>query len=347
MKKGFKKILQPVLTISTVLIILIMAVYIGSVDINIGEITEIITGGQTDMSSASAIIILQLRLPRVLLAFIVGACLALSGVILQGILKNPLADPYVIGASAGSSVGAAIAIIVTFKAGAELARSFWGISIIPLFAFLCSVLTVLTVYRIARVGNRVPVITLLLAGVAMNSILSSLLSLLIYFNDDAIFHPLIYWLMGSFSGSSWQQVLAVLPYPIICGIYLAAKADILDMFALGEEKAQQLGVSVEREKFLLLIFASLLTGVAVSVSGVIAFVGLIIPHIVRMIFGPKSLGLMVRSVLFGGCFVVMADVIARSLLNVEIPVGIITSLAGGPFFIYLLRKEQSANWGVN
>lgn len=321
-----------------------IALNVGSVKVGIDDLLHIIPNEGEDLS-VNATIILHLRLPRIVLSFLVGGSLALSGCILQGILRNPLADPYIIGASSGASVGAAVAIIFLSELSIGF-NSFLGLGITPILAFLGAVITVLVVYRVSRVGNQVPVVTLLLAGIAISTVLSALMSLMLYFSDDII-QPLIYWLMGSFSSRGWQHVLAILPYPIIGFLLVYRKAFVLDAFTMGEDKAQQLGVNVEREKRMLLVISAFLTAAAVSVSGVIAFVGLLVPHVIRLIFGPRHQQLSWRSIVWGGNFMILADALARTLLSpTELPVGIITSLCGGPFFIYLLKKEQGRYWQI-
>lgn len=257
---------------------------------------------------------------------------------MQGLLRNPMADPYVIGVSAGASVGAAAAFVLLGSIG--WGGSALGLGITPLFAFVGAALAVTIVYLIARVGNRVPIITLLLAGVALNTVLSAVLSVLIYFAQRHL-QALIYWLMGSFAGRGWVHVGAILPYFLIGSVIALCFARDLNALSLGEEAATTLGVPVERVKLLLLLAATLLTAGAVAVSGIIGFVGLLIPHLIRLLFGPDHRLLLPASALLGASFLVLADLLARSLLpTVELPVGVLTSLAGGPFFLYLLRRRE-------
>ncbi len=321
----------------------VIALHVGAVKISVAEIFNILFQGGTNTSTVAETIILNYRLPRIVLAFLVGGALSLSGCVLQGILRNPLADPYIIGSSSGASVGAAVAIIFL----AELSigyNTFFGLGITPVLAFIGSVTAVLLVYRISKFGNTVPVVTLLLAGIALSTVLGALMSLILYLSDDIV-QPLVYWLMGSFNARGWVHVAAILPYPIIGFAIIFKKSFVLDVFAMGESKAKQLGVNVEREKWILLIVSALLTAAAVSVSGVIGFVGLLVPHIVRLIYGPQNRQLSWRSAIFGGNFLILADTLARTVLSpAELPVGIITSLCGGPFFIYLLKKQQGKYW---
>ncbi|MDD4549544.1 MAG: iron chelate uptake ABC transporter family permease subunit [Syntrophomonadaceae bacterium] len=282
------------------------------------------------------IIILTIRFPRVVLAALVGAGLALAGATFQGLFRNPMADPFIIGVSSGAALGAVTSIIVF---------SVLNISIhfgIPIFAFVFSVMTIFMVYNLARVGGKVPVMTLLLAGIAVSSLLSALVSLCIFFSGNQL-HQVVFWLMGGFSGRGWDYVYMFIPYGVIGSTVIFIYARELNAMLLGEEPAQHLGVEVEIVKRRLLIAAALLTGACVSVSGLIGFVGLVIPHIVRIIFGPDHRILLPAVTLTGASFLVIADALARVVIApVELPVGIITALIGGPFFIYLLRRQKTA-----
>jgi len=211
----------------------------------------------------------------------------------------------------------------------------------PGFAFVFALLTIFLVYKLARVGDRVPVMTLLLAGIAVSSLLSALVSLGLFFSGDQL-HQVIFWLMGGFSGRGWDYVYMFVPYGIIGATVIFIYARELNAMLLGEEPAQHLGVDVERVKSRLLIAAALLTGACVSVSGLIGFVGLVIPHIVRILFGADHRTLLPAAALSGAAFLLIADAVARVVLApVELPVGIVTALVGGPFFIYLLRRQKN------
>lgn len=331
-----------VLVLATAAMI-VLATGIGSVRIPAGEVMQVLWKKLMQLLRSvpftepvpHEIIVWNLRLPRALLAASVGASLAVAGGLMQGLLRNPMADPYVIGVSSGASVGAAAAFLLLGSIGWQT-----GLAITPLFAFAGAVAAVILVYLVARVGNRVPVITLLLSGIALNTVLSAVLSVLIYFTNRQL-HALIYWLMGSFSARGWEHLAMVLPY-LALGIGLALYvARDLNALSMGEEAAATLGVSVERTKVLVLLASTLLTAGAVAVSGIIGFVGLLVPHITRLLFGPDHRVLLPASALLGASFLVLADLLARSLLpNVEMPVGVITSLCGGPFFLFLLRRRE-------
>jgi len=278
-------------------------------------------------------ILFNLRLPRILLALLVGAGLATAGVDMQGLFRNPMASPYVVGVSSGSSFGAALAMLI-----------FPGIFSVPAGAFIFGVITTFLVYRISFKRGKVATETLLLAGIAVGFFFSAITSLLMYTAASDI-HRLVFWIMGGFWNSSWLRLLAIVPFvgfgvPAIC--YFARDLNIMQ---LGEESAIHLGVEVEQVKKILLIFASLITASCVSVSGIIGFVGLIIPHITRLLVGPDHRVLIPATALVGGIFLLWCDTLARTVIApVELPVGIITACFGAPFFIYLLIKSKRGSY---
>ncbi|MEW6082026.1 MAG: iron chelate uptake ABC transporter family permease subunit [Bacillota bacterium] len=282
-----------------------------------------------------ASIILQIRLPRVVLSGLVGASLAVAGATFQGIFRNPMADPFVIGVSSGASLGAVLAIVLGLQAG------FLGLGAVPLMAFTGALGSILLVYSISRVQGRLPVLTMLLAGIAVGSFLSALVSLAVYFSNQQI-HQVVFWLMGGFSGATWQYVRLAVPYVAVgCAACLVYARD-LNAMVLGEDTAVHLGVDTEWVKRALLGAASLLTATAVATSGLIGFVGLIVPHVIRLVAGPDHRVLIPASALAGAAFLVTADAMARTVIApTELPVGILTSMFGGPFFIYLLRRRKN------
>ncbi|MCF8010222.1 MAG: iron chelate uptake ABC transporter family permease subunit [Clostridiales bacterium] len=280
-------------------------------------------------------IVFNLRLARVILALLVGAALATSGVVLQGLLQNPMGDPYILGISSGAALGATTAILF------GLGNYMLGIFTIPAMAFLGGAGTTFVVYNIAKVGNRVSMSTLLLAGIAVGSFLSAVASLTMVISGENL-HQVIFWLMGGLSNRGWKHVMILLPYIIIGIIPMILYSRDLNVMLLGEESAQHMGVEVEKLKKIMLGVAALVTASAVSVSGIIGFVGLIIPHIVRLLVGPDHRVLLPASALLGAIFLAVADTLARVVAApLEIPVGIITALCGGPFFLYLLRKKKN------
>jgi iron complex transport system permease protein len=283
-------------------------------------------------------ILLQIRLPRVILAAAVGSALAVSGAAFQGLFRNPMADPYVIGISSGAALGAVAAMLT----GIRLEVS--GLGAVPLFAFSGGILTIILVYGLARVGRTVPVMTLLLAGIAVSAFLSALVSLLIYYSGERL-HLVIFWLMGGLSGASWEKVQVMAPYALAGYLCISLFARELNALLLGEEAAQNLGVEAEKVKKYLLIGASLLVAAAVSAVGIIGFVGLVVPHLLRLAAGPDHRFLIPASALLGAVLLVVADTLARVVVApAELPLGIITSLAGAPLFIYLLKKRKKLRY---
>lgn len=279
-------------------------------------------------------IILDIRLPRVILAGLVGAALATAGATYQGLFRNPLADPYLIGVAQGAALGA----IIGFVLPPTWHR--FGFGIIPLLAFIGALVSTVIVYNLARVGKTLPVTTLILAGVALGALLGSIVSYLIISSEEKM-HGIIFWLMGSFSLSQWSEVKVILPYVIVGVVIILVYARPLNIMQLDEEQAQQLGINVERIKLILLAAATLITAAAVSFVGTIGFVGIIIPHAVRLVWGADHRFLLPLSVLTGAIFLILADLIARTVLApTEVPIGVITALTGAPFFLYLLRRRR-------
>jgi len=283
------------------------------------------------------VIFFELRLPRVLGAALVGLGLATAGVLFQGLLRNPLADPFVMGTSGGASLGAIVGLVI----GTPL--HLLGFGIVQLTAFAGALAAVALVYQIARVGGRTPVITLLLAGFAVSAIFGYAGSFLLIVNDRLqLSLPRIYsWLLGGVAVDSWSQLAIAGPLALLAALAASGLARSLNALSLGEDGASRLGVAVARDARLVIITGSLLTATAVSVSGLIGFVGLVVPHVVRLLWGPNHRLLLPAAGLAGAIFVVLADLAGRSLLPpTEIPVGILTAFIGGPYFLYLLRRTR-------
>ncbi len=277
------------------------------------------------ITDGSITIIRSVRLPRVVLGFLAGASLAVCGAGFQGIFKNPMVDPFVLGVSSGAALGAAIGIVLHFGT--------------TLLAFVGAFLTITLVYNISKIGKKVPVATLLLSGIAVSQTLSATMSIIMILNKQSM-DQIMFWTMGSLNGKGWGQIITVLPYSLLGIALLLTTCRELDIMLTGEETAIQLGVNVESLKKRVLFASTVITAAVISVTGIIGFVGLVVPHVVRMITGPKHRVLMPLSLLFGGTFLIICDTAARSMAVWEIPVGIITSLCGGPFFIYLLRRMK-------
>jgi len=318
----------------------VLAVALGAVAVPPGDIARMalarLAPGRLPVTwtPGDEVIVFTLRLPRVVAAALVGGALAVAGVVFQGLLQNPLADPYIIGTSGGAALGATIALSLPVQA------LWFGFGLVPVLAFAGAMLAVLVVYNIARVGARAPVVTLLLAGFATSSMLAAVMSFLMLVSG-ATLRRIILWTMGGLAVTGWSQVTIVAPLVLGAMFVAGLFARDLNAFLLGEEEAAYLGVNVERRKLTLLLLGSLLTGAAVSLSGLVGFVGLVIPHVARLVLGPDHRLLLPASALVGAAFLVLADLLARSLLApTEIPVGIVTALIGAPFFIYLLRKSK-------
>jgi iron complex transport system permease protein len=329
------------LALAAVLASVLLGVSQGSVDIPFTTVVRILAWkvlglGTADWSQAWENIVWEIRLPRVLLAGLVGATLAFSGAGYQGILRNPLADPYLIGVAAGAGLGATIVIV------SGVPYAFGTLSLLPPAAFLGALLAVSLSYGLARSGGAVPSVTLILAGVAISAAASSAMSFLIIANHEQAVSVLS-WLLGGFNTATWQKVGIVLPYSLVGAATVLAGARLLNVLQLDDEEAQQLGVPVERVKMIVIVAASLATAAAVSVSGLIGFVGLIVPHSVRLLWGFDYRRLVPMSMAVGAVFLILADLAARSLLpSSEVPVGIITAICGAPFFLWLLRRHRRA-----
>lgn len=283
---------------------------------------------------AEEAVVLQIRLPRVVLASLIGACLAVAGATYQGMFRNPLADPYLIGVASGAGLGAVIALAL------PLHPALYGAGAVQWLAFAGALLTIVVVTLLARVGKTTPLTTLLLAGVALGSFANAIMSFVMYLQQDKL-HVAYAWLLGGVSLGSWRQVLVVLPYMALALAVIYLYAGRLNVLQLDEEQAAQLGIDVERMKLVLVGAATLATAAAVSVSGLIGFVGLIVPHAVRLVWGPNYRMLLPASTLAGAIFLLWADTAARTVLApTEMPVGVVTAFCGAPFFLYLLRQRK-------
>ena len=286
-------------------------------------------------------ILWKLRLPRIVLAALVGVALAMSGATYQGLFRNPLASPSLIGVSSGAGLGATVVFVT------GVPHYFHGISVLPVAAFLGGVTAVTVAYLVARQSDGLPLTTLILAGVAISFFTGAITSLLMIRSDPDL-RPVLSWLLGGFASSQWKHSLIVLPYLVPSLLLVMAYGRILNVFQLDEEQASQLGVNVERTKVLLIGTATLATAAAVSFSGPIIFVGLVAPHAVRLVWGSDYRFLLPMSGIVGAGFLILADLVARTVASpTELPVGIITAFCGAPFFLYLLRRRQRQMGGVD
>ena len=315
----------------------VVALRAGYANISLTDVIKILFLG--DGNDTERWIVIDYRLPRIVLAAIVGAALALAGAAMQGIFRNSMASPSVLGISNGAAFGASLSMV-------------FGISIISgqfstsAMAFIFAFISLLLVYSISRTRNGyVPVETLLLAGIAVGALFSALISAMQYFAGDQL-SGIVFWLMGSLNTPSWSKVsIAFLPI-LIGSVLILGLSRELNAMTVGEEQASNLGINVNRSRLLLLLAASLITAMAVSMTGTIGFVGLIVPHIMRMFVGPDHRILLPASILGGAIFLILADTVARIIISpAEMPVGIITSAIGAPFFIYLLiSRKKSMGW---
>ena len=322
--------------ISGLLLSVLLSLCVGSVDIPLPSVIAFLSGGN-HVDSAEAVILLEIRLPRVILAVLVGAALAQSGAVMQGLFQNPMADPYIVGVSSGAGLGATVAM--------SLGLNFWfyGLSGIGLLAFIGALGVTAVVYGISLRGGRMPVTVVLLSGIALGALSSSITSYLMVAVRDDLFDTqrILFWLMGSLASRRWEHVHMAWPQIALGALCIQWLARDLNILTQGEEYALYLGLDVERSKRLLLLGASFVAAAAVSVSGIIGFVGLVVPHVIRMWVGPDHRFLLPACMLGGAVLLVNADLLARVLIDpAELPIGIITSLLGCSFFLYLLSRRK-------
>ncbi|MGZ3588639.1 MAG: FecCD family ABC transporter permease [Candidatus Limnocylindrales bacterium] len=320
------------------LLVLVAGLALGTVSVPLGETIAILAHRllgwpvAQGWPASSETIVLELRLPRVLLAMAVGAGLGVAGATLQGILRNPLADPYVLGTASGAALGAAIAVLVPLQVG------LLGLGLGQLLAFGGAIVAVALVWRLSRASQLGSLTGLLLTGYAVGSLLAAGLAIAMYLSGAQL-RQIVAYLLGSFALASWQQLAVAAPLIIVGGAILAFRARSLDALLLGDETAAHLGLNVARERVIMLGLAALVTAAAVATAGLIGFVGLVVPHVVRLVVGPGARQLVPLSALFGAVFLATADLIAR--LPGELPVGIVTAVVGAPFFLFLLRRVRT------
>lgn len=325
------------------LLVMVFAISVGSADLSMWDSLQIVLSkipgiGRWIHTEGTAVtyekIIWQVRMPRILISAMVGGALAIVGATFQGVFQNSLADPHILGVSSGAALGATFAMLT------GVSVSFMGLGTIGVFAFLGAMVTVFLVYRVAGVGGQISTSNMLLTGTAISTMLSSIISLLMTFHNDQI-SKVYMWTMGSFTSATWEKALFLAVFVLIGAVTLVAYAGKLNILMMGEEDAQCLGVDTAKTKTILIIVSSLLVAAAVSVSGIIGFVGLIIPHCVRMICGSDNRKLIPYVFFIGAIFLVFCDTIARTVAApTEIPVGIITSIFGAPYFIWLVATRR-------
>ena len=316
------------------------AVAVGTSGVDIGDALAIVLHrmlgiGAVTWPSSSETIVWELRLPRIAAGIVVGAGLGCAGAVFQALLRNPLADPYIIGTAAGASLGAVSALLLP-SVLPLLAVGWFGLGLVQVLAFIGGLGAVLLVYAIARGRAGTPVVTLLLAGYAVSSLLAAGVALLMFVSGDRL-AAVVSWLLGSLSGASWPRLAVAAPLIVASFSLLLVRWRGLNALLLGEQQAAFLGVEVEREKRILTALAALATTAGVAISGTIGFVGLVVPHLLRLAFGPDHRLLLPASMVYGAVLLVLADLGAR--LAGGIPVGVVTALIGAPFFLWLLRRS--------
>ncbi len=319
----------------------LFAASLGSVEIPLSATARIVLSrlpgidSPSDVPAAWDTIVWQLRMPRVLLAGIVGGALAMAGAAYQGLFKNPLADPYLVGVASGAGLGATVVLLT----GVPLVIG--GFTFLPIAAFAGGIAAVALAYSIARSAQGTPLTTLILAGVAIASLAGAVTSLLMLRSDPEL-RPVLSWLLGSFIAAKWSESGIILLYLVPCLAVLLGFARVLNVLQLSEEHASMLGLEVEKVKLLLIVAATLATAAAVSFTGLIGFVGLIAPHAVRLVWGADYRFILPMSAIVGATFLVLADLAARTVVSPgELPVGVVTAFCGAPFFLYLLRRRRA------
>lgn len=341
------KVLAYLIAGSFLLLSILLGISIGTVSVPIFTIIQIIMSKLFGFISLDQIdpmfssIVLNIRLPRVILAGLVGASLAIAGAAFQGLLRNPLADPYTLGVSSGASVGAVLTLFF------QLSIPFIGSFTLPLLSILFSWVTIFLVLAFARkIERSMRVETIILTGIIFSSFLGAIISLMIALTGDEL-RQIIGWLLGSVSMRGWEYIKIILPFFVLGSVILIFNAKELNAMSFGEERAHHLGVNVQKRKLMILTAGSILTGAAVAVSGTIGFVGLVIPHLSRLLWGPDHRHLLPLSIITGSGFLILADLISRTIISpTELPIGVITALFGAPVFaLILLQRKRTERSG--
>jgi len=310
----------------------------------VNVIKAVLTGAdETALSLRDRIIVFDIRMPRALLGFLIGAALAMSGAVMQGLFRNPLADPALVGISSGAALGAVLMIVL----GASLPPAVMaalGAFALPLAAFVGGLLTTLVLYRIATRGGQTSVATMLLAGIAIAALAGAVTGILIYMADDKQLRDITFWNLGSLAGMTWTKLFAAGPVILLALLVVPFLSRGLNAITLGEAAAFHMGVKVQRLKYTAIVAVAGAVGASVAVSGGIGFVGIVVPHLLRLVIGPDHRYLLPASALFGGVLLLGADMLARTVVApAELPIGIITALAGAPFFLWVLLRDRGRN----
>ncbi len=333
--KSYSRLLIITLLSSILIASIAVAICVGPTWVNPLSLVNYLLLKGWDGSDTAAVIIFQVRLPRVLIAALVGACLAVAGVVFQAILRNPLGSPFILGASSGAAFGATLA----FALGLDVTLGI--LNPVSFFAIFGALLSIFLVLNISRVSGKFPTFTLILSGVMINSFFSAASMFIISISRPEQVHRITIWLMGQIQSVEYSQIIFVSLSFLVSLVILFWFAMALNVMQMGEENALWLGVEAEKVKIIVFIVASVLTGIAVTVSGLIGFVGLMVPHLMRIIFGPDHRLLLPASALGGAIFLVITDTLARVIMSpAELPVGVVTAMIGVPFFIYLLKRRR-------
>ncbi len=341
-RRSMRLLVLPALLV-LVLLAALVAATIGAAGIPPGRIAAAIglTPGDPTLVARDALVLWSIRLPRIVLALVIGGLLAAAGAVMQGLFRNPLADPALVGVSSGAALAAAATIVVGDRYSASTAAAL-PIEALPLAAFVGALAATTVLYRIATREGRTSIALFLLGGLAIAALANAGLGLLVFLADDRQLRDINFWMLGSLSGATWAKVGAIAPFLAVAGLVVPFIARGLDLIVLGETEAFHAGIEVERLKRVCVVLVAAATGAAVSVSGVIGFVGLVVPHLLRLVIGPSHRLLLPAAVLLGAALLVIADTFARTLAApAELPIGIVTAVIGAPFFLYLLLRQRS------
>ncbi|WP_426238759.1 FecCD family ABC transporter permease [Pararhizobium sp. DWP1-1-3] len=324
--------------------IFLASIMTGAADASLGNVLRWLVGmegAEQALSVRDRIIILDIRLPRAVLGLLVGASLAVSGAVMQGLFRNPLADPGLVGVSSGASLGAVLLIVLGSSFFGPLFAIF-GFYALPVAAFIGGLITTLLLYKIATRSGQTSVATMLLAGIALGALAGAVTGVLIFIADDKQLRDLTFWGLGSLAGANWMKILSAGPIILVSLAVVPFLARGLNALTLGEAAAFHMGIPVQRLKNIAIVSVAASTGASVAVSGGIGFVGIVVPHVLRMLIGPDHRYLLPASALLGGTLLIFADMIARTIVPpAELPIGIITAFAGAPFFLWILLRGRS------
>ncbi|MEO0764519.1 MAG: iron ABC transporter permease [Pseudomonadota bacterium] len=322
-----------------VLLVGLLSLTVGATDVRLGPALWKVATGQS-LTRMEAIVLWDIRAPRLVLGLMVGAALAVGGAVMQGLFRNPLADPGLVGVSAGAGLGAIVAIVLAGLAPAWLAASA-GDQLVPMSAFLGGWASTLVLYRVSTRRGRTSVATMLLAGIALGALAGALSGILVYVADDRQLRDLTFWGLGSLGGASWLKVLTAGPIILASLVAAGTIGRGLNGLALGEATAAHIGLNVQRVKNTAILTVAAATGAAVAVSGTIGFIGIVVPHLLRLGTGPDHRPLLINAALLGALLLVLADVIARVIIApAELPIGIVTAVLGAPVFLWILLRQR-------